>query len=591
MKRAAVLIGVDKTGDLPKLGDAAAGAQRMAAWARAQGIDSVVTFTDEGGKPVLAHEISKAIREIVSKGADQLLVYFAGHGVNVGYAERWLLSDAPHDANAAVNLNGSADRAHNCGIGHVVFMSDACRTAAEGIGAQGVDGSIIFPNERAPGPERPVDRFWACLVGDPALEVRDPKASSRGYKALYTGAVLDALQGEEPDVIEKDGTGNFVRPWPLKQWLHTEMAQRLSDLDLGPEAIQEPDARITSDKGAWIARFMAAPGLRAPRAPAPPGPGKRSQKFMTRRVRGPVENLESISNELVRSAISGGETLRRGMEVARAATLRGGRSLAESAQRTSQPFGPSHFETGCGFKLRGSKFVGATAKRAKAHVLGSDAVRVEQVQKPGASVLLTFADHSAAVVPALPGFIAALTVENGALVDVAYEPSDNSGWRWDEFKKRADEIRALRGIAASSTRRGLFRLDSENALATARTMQYAKGVDPALAVYAAYAYLDLQRRDRIREMAKYMVEDLGARLFDIAMLAQELDNKAVNAGSGVLPFLPLLAQGWALFPAYGIKLPPALDGIQRMQRPSVWTLFNEEGAKRLESVINSAEVL
>jgi hypothetical protein len=44
------------------------------------------------------------------------------------------------------------------------------------------------------------------------------------------------------------------------------------------------------------------------------------------------------------------------------------------------------------------------------------------------------------VIPAINGFIAALTLDNGALVDVSYEPSDNSAWRREEFTPHADEI-------------------------------------------------------------------------------------------------------------------------------------------------------
>lgn len=49
MKRAALLIGVDRTGELPVLKDAAAGARRMAEWARDQKMDHVELFTDGDG--------------------------------------------------------------------------------------------------------------------------------------------------------------------------------------------------------------------------------------------------------------------------------------------------------------------------------------------------------------------------------------------------------------------------------------------------------------------------------------------------------------------------------------------------------------
>src|SRR5262249_47991973 len=95
MKRAAVVIGVDKTGDLPRLKDAARGAQLTASWAREQGMDPVHVFTDEKKKLVDVSAIKTAIRELVdAANISQLLIYFAGHGVNRQRHEYWLLSDA-----------------------------------------------------------------------------------------------------------------------------------------------------------------------------------------------------------------------------------------------------------------------------------------------------------------------------------------------------------------------------------------------------------------------------------------------------------------------------------------------------------------
>ena len=352
MKRAAILIGVDKTGGLPKLNDAAKGARRMEQWALGQEMDPVIVLTDEGGKPVEARHILKAIKGIVDKGTiEQLFVYFAGHGTNLGFAERWLLTDAPDDPNAAVNLNGSAERAHYCGIPHVVFISDACRTAAPDIKAQGVVGSIVFPNDTGGGPEHSVDRFWACLVGNPAAEVRDPAVPASEYQAIYTGELLDALAGKRAEVTEAEGDGAVVRPKPLKRFMHSAMAQRLKNLNLHTKLIQVPDARITSDEGAWVSR-VASGGKGMGFLGSPPVQG--------------ATYLESISSSLLRSAVAG-----RSLQVESILTrgVQGAQPLIDAASRSTQPFGPAHFETGCGFKLRGARFVEAVSKRSRAEVL------------------------------------------------------------------------------------------------------------------------------------------------------------------------------------------------------------------------------
>jgi hypothetical protein len=121
-------------------------------------------------------------------------------------------------------------------------------------------------------------------------------------------------------------------------------------------------------------------------------------------------------------------------------------------------------------------------------------------------------------------------------------------------------------------------------------MQDAKCSDPTLAVYAAYAYSDLGRRDLIRQMGSYMIAELGARLFDIAMLARELDGAATGRDPAVLGFAPLLSQGWALLDAYRIRLPMSLQGLREMLVPSVWTMFDARAVDPLRAAMTNGEI-
>src|SRR3954453_3831326 len=129
MRRAGIFIGVDRTGQLQPLNDAAAGARRMYEWALQQGMadgTNARLITDQSQKvtPDMVYDAIKAI--IDGPGVDQLILYFPGHGVNINRSEHWLLSDAPVRTSAAVNVAGSVDLARYCGIPYVVFVSDAC---------------------------------------------------------------------------------------------------------------------------------------------------------------------------------------------------------------------------------------------------------------------------------------------------------------------------------------------------------------------------------------------------------------------------------------------------------------------------------
>ena len=583
MKRAAVLIGVNKTGNLPVLNDAANGAHSMATWAHNQKIDIVRVLTDEHG-PLRVRAIKDEIKLLVDgRSVEQLIIYFAGHGVNLLYNEYWLLSDAPQDSQEAVNVQGSVTLARHCGIPHVVLFSDACRTAPEGIQAQGIRGSEIFPNSPVGGPESPVDVFFASLLGKPAKEVRDPAKTAAVFKALYTGALTDALDGSRPAIVERfvDGTETvgLVRPRPLRDFLGPEMSARLKHLNLQLKVTQVPDARITSDPTAWVSRLPMA-GIGGPPSPPPPPP---------RRVP-PAVDLHTGSAAFLDAALGGRpppafDSLPRGTITDPELD-----DLRREAVHEANTFGPAHFETQCGFKIRGTRVERVVSTHAHCQLIEPGTlVRVDHVDGPAAAVLFVLPDQTGVTIPAIPGFVAGLTFHERELTGVSYEPSDNSD-RWPEYERRHREIRMLRGVVAGAARRGLFRLETSGADELARRMQYSKSLDPSLALYAAYAYDDLRRLDLIRDMIGFQLGDLRTTFFDIAMLAHRLDGQQLAATAELTPPLPLLGQGWARIRAHQITLPGALEEVQRHLLPSLWTHLTPEGTELLENAIVNEEI-
>lgn len=612
MRRAAVLIGVNHTGGgLPVLRDAAKSARRMAGWARAQGFkdDDVVVITDEDGGSVSVGMISNAIRRFNELGSiEQLIVFFAGHGINLFRSERWLLTDAPGDSNAAVNVSGSADLARWGGIPHVIMISDACRTAAEGIQAQGLTGSNIFPNEEIAELELPVDQFFACRLGRPSYEISDVNTTTRGYKAIYTAALIGALEGADRTVLDADG---YVRPRPLKEFLRLELARRLRDLPHEAKLVQVPDAHIASDDHAWIAHVLGGG------APFPPGPGSgpgRGERPPVGQPLGPSgegtgptgggsdpkspgpgpvppgptigATFGAMLSPILTGSLEGFDRLVRRKREADESRIA---DIATAVEATASPFGPTRYETQCGIKVRGARIIDVVAASAVAEQVSDEVVRINP--REGRGTVVVVLDRGAGIaVPTIPEFIAAVTVDEGDVVDLAYEPAEGTS-RWEMFNERAREVRALRAVAASASREGAFELEGEDALEVARRMQYAKGIDPALAIYAAYAYADIGRRDLIREMHGFMLSDLGAVLFDIALLARNPDGRSRLGATKMLGFAPLLAQGCALLPSTRVTLPPVLERIERHVLPgSLWTLYNEDGVERIRYAFATGQI-
>jgi hypothetical protein len=592
MSRAAVLIGVNRTGGLPVLDDAARGARSMERWALSQGFvpRRVLVFTDEQG-PVEIGDIKRAIRALVESAAiEQLVVYFAGHGVNIRYGEYWLLSDAPVDPSAAVNVEGSIVLARRSGIPHVVFISDACRTAAEGIQAQGVTGSEIFPNDPVPGPEQAVDIFFATTLGRPALEVKDPVAASSTFRAIYTQALIDAVSGRVPAAVkpaERSGQRlHLVQPRPLKACLLDELPRRLAALDLPAIVGQVPDARITSGDEAWLAEFDSPPPL-LPAQAAPPAavPASRPDKARSARPSAGPLRAASPQGEIqwqLEALLQRGEE-----ELADTGSRRRGRMPGARPSSPAGAAGPARDLAG-GIVVTGADVADCFAASATIRRHEGHGCRLAVEPAGSATDLLLIAgDGSGVLVPVIRDFIATLVFEDGELVDLAYEPAPGAA-PWQDFERRAGHLRELRRLVAGAARGGFFHPEPSTAAMLARQMRYAlpqdeAPVDPALALHAAYALHDLGMTGAIRDLGRTLSRGLGIALFDVALLAGEPPQP--HPQPQVHPPFPMLARGWALLSACGMTLPEELAGIQRDLLPSLWTHFNPAGASRLHELL------
>lgn len=578
----------------------------MEAWAKAQEIGHVKVLTDEHGGSVQMADVKKAIRDLNDLGTvERLIVFFAGHGVNVNRGERWLLSGAPSDPQEAVNVPGSADLARYGGIPYVAMISDACRTAAATIQAQSLTGSEIFPNEENADAELPVDQFFACRLGRPSVEIADPSATTKAYRAIYTEALLTALEGHDPRSTDSRG---YVRPRPLKGFLQDEMARRLSHL-APSKVVQLPDAHISSDDSAWLSRVDAS--RRRPARPTSVPPDSSARRIHLELSHPGLSAPDNVLEDLLDTVLHEDNTdgfasrVHQGRESDEPREV----DIAAEVAKAATPFGPTRTRTNCGFKVRGAHVTGvdgATAVEVRqtserfvhVHTANPDrwAASLEAPRR-GGSVLLVLDDKIGVVLPAIPEFIASVTVADGEIAEVTYEPAAATP-RWRDFAFEADRVRSLRAVAAASSREGTFALEGEHALAAARDMQYSKSIDPALAVYAAYAYADRGRRDLVEHMWIRMVKDLGGALFDVALLlprgraeggrpyGRHRDPAETTLGIG-----PLLAQGWALLRASRLEASPLLRELQRTLLPgSLWSAFDRRGIERIREALLSGAV-
>jgi hypothetical protein len=252
MNRAVILIGVAKAESLPKLNAVSSCIDLMKDWALSQTIEEhQVTEISDDLSLVTPDRIKNIVHDLVQQAnIDQLIIYFAGHGINIGYHSFWLLSKPYSDPSHAVNLTESIIRARHSGIPHIVFFSDTCRTAAEGIRLQALMGVSIFPNVAVGNKEGFVDEFHATSVGDPAFEVVENENGEKKFVAVYTSTLVEALTGQHESLVEPDDSngvaGIYLRS--LDRFLQSEVPERLYRATEGRQlGNQFPVARITSE--------------------------------------------------------------------------------------------------------------------------------------------------------------------------------------------------------------------------------------------------------------------------------------------------------------------------------------------------------
>jgi len=573
-----VVIGVNKTGNLPVLQAAVSGAKSVAAWLTDEGFD--VTLIVDDTQPVNASAIKQAVTALVDRGTlTQLIVYFSGHGMSFGYNEYWLLTGAPDDGNEAVSVMECWELAHKSGIPNVIFISDACRSIPE-YNASLVRGTLIFPNRRLlPGsPRSEVDRFLATEPGAPSFEV---KFAADNYAGIYTATFLDAFKHPQTEMMRTIDGKSVIPNIMLQQFLLKEVPLRFGNIDL--QHTQYPDSRIESRDNNYIGRALGSPTP------------------VTASDVQPKATIRDVANhQLDLSGVATISSLRKfSPQVLEQAASESGFHAAQKSILEAK--GPESFETKTGFAVNGARVQAALAAgESHADVISAGGgpdqpalVKISQPRDRPVTVGLMFEDGSGTVVAALPGFISTLTVDHGRVISVTYLPSRNSP-RWSDYadgRTRLDELRARVSTAAKF---GVFRIEGTRdektnaARRLADQIRVIKGIDPTLGIYAAYAYADANLTEQVQSVRSFMRGDLETDLFDVALLADTISGKRIEGPTDVVPFCPMLTQGWQLLRVKEVSLSEKVERARDDMRQALWTTFGPRGMDSIFSAIQSA---
>lgn len=603
--RAAVVIGVDQAGDLPALRGARSGALQVASWLQREGFE-VRTFVD-GDRPVVASELFDAVSGFVGRGTTtQLVIYFAGHGFINGYSEHWMLSKAPDNPNEAISLIESVTLARQSAVPNVVFISDACRSRSDSLRTERVRGSLIFPTSRsAPATPTDVDLFLAPLVGDPSWEV--PVGQSVGsYQGIYTAAFLDAYKNPARDMVKLVGGQMVVPNAQLKGYLAREVPARAQRVSL--RLRQLPDTQVMSGDATFIGRAMEETAVSVPLAtpmpvasapsssPAPsPPPTSSIPEMAAARIAAASPRgwaTQQLGSSPAAIALAARDS---GFDRARA-TISAARELpVQVASRT-------------GFAITGASLKRVVASRGigASVVDGSDntaLVKVDLGHARAASVALYFDNGTGTVLAALDGFIGNVVVDKGGaqeyaqgVSNVSYVPS-RSNPLYEVYRSEQAHLADLHATVATAARFGVFRIEGQRETRNRAAGQIAdrirmlKGIDPTLGIYAAYAYADAGLKNQVQSVMSIMRGDLGVELFDVSLLDGALVARTIDRQTRVVPFVPMLAQGWSLLRVLGARVPERALAARDDLRPSLWTTLGPQGMLAVERVLREEEVL
>jgi hypothetical protein len=587
--RAAVVIGVNKTGNLPVLRAAVSAAKSVADWLDKEHFNIVPILDDKG--PVTAGAIKQAVTSFVNQPSlTQLVVYFSGHGMSVAFNEYWLLSGAPDDPNEAVSLVECFELAHMSGIPNVVFISDACRSSSPDFQSGLIHGTLIFPNRPAPpgASQTDVDRFLATGPGAASFEA---KVAADSYQAIYTTTFLDAFAHPYSGMVQTVGPDSVIPNYKLKDFLSKEVPRRLGNID--PKYVQYPDTRIESRDNNYIGHALAA-------AASPPVVLSENATVLDvanyhidRSSIGALSSIQKFDVKVLDQV-----AVDSGFQAAQKSVFK-----AQAVPKSNDPhqLNPVPADVRTGFSISGAKLRAALATGgARAEIIspgnGRDVPAVVRVLPPGppaVTVGLLFEDGSGTVVAALPEFIGTLTVEGGRVASGTYLPNVGS-YLWPEYQQGQEErLNELHALVATAAKYGVFRIegakeDKQKAGARlADKIRVLKSIDPTLGVYAAYAYADSDLIGQVQSVRSYVREDLNVDLFDLALLANVLSGKPVDGRGDVVPFCPMLTQGWQLLRVKGVSLPEQVERARDDMRDALWTTFGPRGMDLVFSAIQS----
>lgn len=491
-----VSIGVSKPlGGLDELPGVITAAERMAAWAEAQGYATLL-FHD-GALPeitidILRDGITAAIQDVTNQTElERLVIFFAGHGAALGIGDQyWILTHWQKRPTEAIKVSSLQRMLEYYGPKQVSVIGDACQEFS----SKFIDlvGSAVLDRPEEEQHPYELDQFFAVDAGKQAFMIK-AKGDQKDF-CLFTEVLLDALEGDAQETyFEEIGADKFVTSQSLARYLDNNVEREAGKY--GVRMIPRPRPGFYTDRN-----YLSIPGpppqVRASviyRGPvgfdledADTSPAEPSEKAEPRSRS--VGKARLVKPKSPKAALDGQtQALDKARQACREAFV------VEVSNATVR----DHFETGCGICVSGADVAKVEASFGEVSPVNEQPnwFRIKLATGDADSLgwsdtLVTLADGRIVSVCAVSSFVAALHIIDAASLSLFHRPIGT-----DEYEGGT----AIELLAQAHA--GL--LSRQAIIDTAAMLRYGKHRIITLGCIAAQFYDAIRDADSLRSIAAF----------------------------------------------------------------------------------------
>jgi Caspase domain len=417
--RVFISIGVSKPGGgLEELPGAIRAAERMAAWADAQGYLTVLIHDRKHPEvtiDLLREEITAAIAQVTdTTELKRLVVFFAGHGAALDAGDQyWILTRWNRRSTEAVKVSSLQRVLEYYGPRQVAIIGDACQEfSAKFINLVG-SPVLDIPDEDQRRYE--LDQFFAVDAGKQAFMIK--ATNGKDDFCLFTEVLLDALEGDvSQEWFDRIGQDMAVTSQSLARYLVGNVAQEAGKYGVRMNPLPRPG--FYTD----CIYFKKPPPATAtgPKSPSSPGdrPGANEEFELAIRTR----SVEKV--RLIRTSASQAELVEQTNAIQREREAHQQEFIDQVGRATVR----DHFETGCGICVSGGEVAEVQASFGEVSRVNGQPnwFRIQLRREAGnlgwSDALVTLADGRVCSVCAVEGFVAALHILGDTSLSLFHRP-------------------------------------------------------------------------------------------------------------------------------------------------------------------------